>query len=149
MGKEKDIAVELLKSFEDIKRTTMRTRTVNSNHKQSELVLLMCLYKSNEPMSISDISKLLQVKMPTITQQVNYLVENGLVEKKVDGTDRRSVQIILTELGTEKSKEIAKNFINHYLDLIEFIGVEDSEQLLRIMKKVNKYYLNLDRKKER
>lgn len=149
MGKEKDIAVELLKSFEDIKRTTMRSRTVNSNHKQSELVLLMCLYKSNEPMSISDISKLLQVKMPTITQQVNYLVESGLVEKKVDGTDRRSVQIILTELGTEKSKEIAKNFINHYLDLIEFIGVEDSEQLLRIMKKVNKYYSNLDRKKER
>lgn len=146
--KETEIALHLLEVVKELQRNLMKQRNVDARYRQSELVVLMCLYKSNEELKISDISKRLQVKLPTVTQLVNKLVDNNLVEKKVDENDKRIVRIILTKKGLEVSEETASKFKTRYKNLVDYLGKEDSEQFLRIMLRVNEYYEDQSKKEE-
>lgn len=146
--KETEIALHLLEVVKELQRNLMKQRNVDARYRQSELVVLMCLYKSNEELKISDISKRLQVKLPTVTQLVNKLVDNNLVEKKVDKNDKRIVRIILTEKGLKVSEETASKFKTRYKNLVDYLGKEDSEQFLRIMLRVNEYYEDQSKKEE-
>lgn len=145
---EKEIALNLLEVVKELQNNLMKQRNVDARYRQSELVVLMCLYKSKEALRISDISNKLQVKLPTVTQLVNQLVDNGLVEKRADEKDKRIVRIILTEKGLQVSKETSDKFVTRYHDLTNYLGKEDSEQFIRIMKKVNQYYAQKGEKKE-
>lgn len=146
--KESEIALNLLNVVKELQNNLMKQRNVDARYRQSELVVLMCIYKSKSELKISDISNQLQVKLPTITQVVNKLVDKNLVEKKLDETDRRIVRIILTKKGYKLSKETSDKFVTRYHALVNYLGEDDSEQFLRIMKKVNHYYTVQSKEKE-
>lgn len=138
--KETEIALHLLEVVKELQNNLMKQRNVDARYRQSELVVLLCLYKSKSELKISDISSHLQVKLPTVTQLVNKLVDKELVEKKLDETDKRIVRINLTKKGYQVSKETSDKFVTRYHNLVNYLGEEDSEEFLRIMKKINYYY---------
>jgi len=108
----------------------------------SELVVLYCLeyrIEDNPGIKVSEISELLNVTSPTITQLVNSLENKGLVVRSVDTTDRRVVQIKLTGEGEKTVKVAIDNVQASFIGLVDYLGVEDSNKLAELLAKVYNY----------
>lgn len=110
-----------------------------------EIRVLFCIKSGLNPQNISDmkvseISKQLRVTPPTITQALNSLEANELIERQIDKTDRRMVSVKLTKKGeivTQQAEEALSASIN---GLIEYLGEEQSNQLADLLSKVFRYF---------
>lgn len=134
---------KLMKAFMQFRKAGWHGKAVEG-YKPSEMVLLFCIKRGVEPdspgMKVSEISKRLQVKSPTVTQLINGLERAGLVKRNTDPEDRRAVAVQLTDHG-EAITETAKEAFHESFDgLIEFLGNEQSEQLADLLMKANGYF---------
>jgi len=118
--------------------------TINSGCTLSEIRVLFCIRKSTKSdtseMKVSEISKLLHVTSPTITQLLKGLEANGLVTRHIDPTDRRAVGIALTEKGEMVTQQAADAFSASFEGLVEYLGEEQSYQLAELLSKVFRYF---------
>src|SRR5206468_1039443 len=78
---------------------------------------------------VSEISSLLEVAAPTMTQQLNDLETRGFVVRRGDPADRRAVRITLTGKGLEALKSAHDAFLASYTGLVEYLGDDDSKEL--------------------
>lgn len=138
---------KLLRAFMKFKRADWHERSV-LGYKPSEIKLLFCLrfgrIEGLEEMKVSEISRRLHVTSPTVTQLINALEANGLVERNIDSTDRRVVQVRLTEQGDEVTRKAKEVFAASFRGLVEFLGEADSEKLVELLTKVFAYYNEKD-----
>ncbi len=65
-----------------------------------QMALLLSVYLSKPPHTVRGLAKLLDVSKTAITRAVNRLSELGLVRRKTDEADRRSVLIQRTVKGS-------------------------------------------------
>lgn len=93
---------------------------------------------------VSEISELMHVTSPTITQFIKDLEANGLVERHIDPTDRRAVGIALTEWGEEVARRIESLFSATFQGLAEYLGDEQSNQLAELLAKALRYFSEKD-----
>jgi DNA-binding MarR family transcriptional regulator len=95
-------------------------------------------------MKVSEISRLMHVTSPSITQFIKELEANGLVERQIDLTDRRSVGVSLTEQGEKIAQQVEAIFSASFRGLVEFLGEEESEQLAKLLSKAFCYFHERD-----
>ena|SRR5690242_12378535 len=110
-----------------------------------EIRVLFCIKKGVNPQNISDmkvseISKQLHVTPPTITQVLNTLEANGLIERQIDKTDRRMVSVKLTRKGEIVTQQAEEAFSASINGLIEYLGEEQSNQLADLLAKAFRYF---------
>jgi len=124
-------------------RAEWHQRTV-AGCKPSEIKVLMCIKKGIKPdnaeIKVSEISRMMHVTSPTITQLIKGLEANGLIERHNDLSDRRMVGIRLTEQGEKVTQQAIEAFTASISGLIEYLGEEESNQLADLMYKVFSYY---------
>ncbi len=89
---------------------------------------------------VSEISSLLKVAAPTVTQQLNSLAAHGLVEKHSDPEDRRAVRIRLTAEGESAMKAAADAFSTVITGLVSYLGAAKSQQLAALLGEVFTYF---------
>ncbi len=90
--------------------------------------------------TVSEISKRLAVTPPTITQILNTLESRGLIERNMDRSDRRVIEVTLTKQG-EKVTELAEGAFSAVMKrLIEYMGEDQSNQLADLLFKVFRYF---------
>jgi len=89
---------------------------------------------------VSEISKLMHITSPAVTQFLKGLEADGLVERRIDQTDRRSVGIVLTEQGAEIALRAEKAFSTAFNGLAEYLGDEQSNQLADLLVKAFHYF---------
>ncbi len=134
---------KLLQALMQFKKAEWHQRSI-AGCKPSEIRVLFCIKKGLKPdtpeMKVSEISKLLHVTSPTITQLLKGLEANGLIERNIDPTDRRAVGITLTEQGEIVTQQAAAAFTASLHGLIEYLGEEQSDQLAELLTKVFHYY---------
>ena len=98
--------------------------------------ILMMLLKSGTA-TMSEIGKELCVPKPNVTPIVDKLVDNLMVERISDSTDRRIVRIKITEKGmasVRQSKKLLKDFIKSKLILL---SEHDLERLADSLTTIN------------
>lgn len=139
-------AQKLLKSFMQFRKTGWHDKKI-AGFNPSEFRVLAAIQREandkNTKMKVSEISQLLQVTPPTITQIINVLEKNGLIERTVDPEDRRAVKIRLTLAGMKATKDARKAFSKTFTGLIDFLGEEESNHLAELLFKVQHYYNGL------
>jgi DNA-binding MarR family transcriptional regulator len=122
---------KLMRAFMQFNKAGWHHRSV-AGCKPSEIWVLFCIKKGVNPdapeMKVSDISKLLHVTSPTITQLI------------IDPTDRRAVGIKLTEKGEIVTKKARDAFLASFHGLVEYLGEEQSNQLAELLSKVFVYF---------
>ncbi len=110
----------------------------------SEIRVLFCIKRAMKPdasqLKVSEISKLLHVTPPTVTQTIKSLEASGLVERTSDPSDRRVVGITLTKKGDLVVVQAADTFASSLHGLMEYLGEEQSNQLAELLTKVVRYY---------
>ena len=136
-------AQKLLQSLMQFGKAEWHQRSI-AGCKPSEIRVLFCIKKGVKPdtleIKVSEISKMLHVTSPTITQLLKGLEANGLIERHIDPTDRRAVGITLTEKGDMITRQAADAFTASINGLIEYLGEEQSNQLAELLSHVSRYY---------
>jgi DNA-binding MarR family transcriptional regulator len=139
-------AQKLLKSFMQFRKTGWHEKKIAGYNPSEFKVLATIKQGANDQkteMKLSEISQILQVTPPTVTQIINILEKDGLVERTVDPNDRRAVKIRLTIKGVEVTKQARKAFSETFTGLIDYLGEEESEQLANLLAKVHQYFNQL------
>jgi len=142
-------AQKLLKSFMQFRKTGWHEKKIAGYNPSEFKVLVTIKHGANDEkteMKVSEISQLLQVTSPTVTQIINILEKDGLVERTIDPDDRRAVKIRLTAAGIEVTDKARKNFSKTFTGLIDYLGEEESEQLAELLTKVHLYFNQLSHK---
>lgn len=134
---------KLMRAFMQLNRPPWHQRTV-AGCKPSEIRMLFCIKRGMRPgateMKVSEISKLLHVTSPTVTQVLKGLEGNGLIERRIDSVDRRAVGIRLTEKGEEVTRQAMCSLASKLQGLIDYLGEEESNQLIEQLSKVFRYF---------
>lgn len=101
------------------------------------------MFAKNEPsgLMVSEISSKLNVTSPTVTQHINSLEAQGLVERHADPADRRIVRIRLTEKGEAYIQRINEKRLNMVVGLVQHLGEEESLRFAETMRKASDYMM--------
>ncbi|RFZ85929.1 MarR family transcriptional regulator [Mucilaginibacter terrenus] len=95
-----------------------------------------------EGTTVSHAAALLGLKSTSLSRMLNQLEQTGLIYRKSNDGDKRSVKIFLTDLGKEKrnmAKDVVRQF-NGYLNA--HISEADKQYLTEMLKKINQLTLN-------
>lgn len=133
---------QLFNAFMKFKQINWYDKQIAGYNPSEIKVLFTIAHKTSEEnhdMKVSDISKHLNVTSPTITQLINKLEKDQLVLRNVDPSDRRAVNIQLTNKGYQIVHEAHKVLSESFVGLIDFLGNEDSEKLAELLTKVFHY----------
>ncbi len=101
----------------------------------------MLINIDKEGTAVSQLAALLAVKATSLSRMLNNMEELGLIYREASPSDKRSVKVYLTAFGREKrklAKEVVINF-NEYLG--ENLTVQEKNNLIKTLEKLNKLTL--------
>ncbi|MBP2001897.1 DNA-binding MarR family transcriptional regulator [Paenibacillus shirakamiensis] len=141
----------LFRAFDRVRKANWR-RGAEASHRPSEMKLLFYVKRGLSfnalGMTISEISSGLEVTSPTVTQLINSLETQGLVERRMDQDDRRVVRVTLTDEGHASIAKAREALFGRFDDLIEHLGTQRSEQLADLLEEVAEFMSNRPDKAE-
>ncbi len=88
-------------------------------------------------LKMNELSSIVGVDTSTMTRMVDQLVDKGLVLRKPDDKDRRTVQIGLTPKGQKLHQQLAAALDNFYKDSLDQIPEKEQAIILESLVKVN------------
>ncbi len=91
------------------------------------------------PLSVSDLSNLLQITPAAVTHLINKLEDENYIQRLADPNDRRIVLIGLTDKGTDVTDGLHEEIRGQMLGLVEHLGKSDSRTLIRLVSKAIDY----------
>lgn len=144
MSEEKyENVTQLIEVFQKFARADWRKKTMWGSLKASEVRVLVSIKKRNENSScgttVTELSKILQVTSPTVTQMINSLIAGGYVIRTADKSDRRITEISLTDLGDELAGKAIERFKSTFKGMIDHLGKDQSDQLVLMLNQVFEY----------
>ena len=147
---EKNIYAEkLMNSFSQFRKIHWRPHHVREL-KPSEFMVLHTVKRAfmedNSGLKVSEISDVLCVAVPTVTQLVKSLEKKGYVEKIPDTDDGRVTRVILSGKGKELAKQGYEDFYRRFAGLSEYLGNEKSEQLASLLHEVFEYFTIINKR---
>jgi DNA-binding MarR family transcriptional regulator len=103
--------------------------------------LILKNLSENELLSQSELAQLVFKDQPTLTRIIDLLTKKGYVERMPHPMDRRSFQLLLTESGVNKVKELKPKVASIREKAWENLNEDDFEEFKRIL---NTIYNNLE-----
>ena len=91
---------------------------------------------------VSDLSSMLRVTSPTITQHLNNLESRGFVERNTSKEDRRAITLTLTDKGQEALKTHRAKLEEDFSMFIASIGEEDAETMIRLLEAAQRFFID-------
>ena len=86
-------------------------------------LLAAVAWRSSNPSVLADV---LDMKPPSVTRMADRLVELGLVERSVDGIDRRRVNHVVTERGSEVLFESLRAIASSVRAVLAVLGADSA-----------------------
>ncbi|WP_311773360.1 MarR family winged helix-turn-helix transcriptional regulator [Listeria booriae] len=141
---EEDLGQSVVRAFANFKRAEMQNFKV-PGLKRSETRFLFMLHhglrhhKHDLGMKVADVTAILRVSKPSVTQQMNALEERGFIIRTQDPEDKRAAYIQLTARGEEIVAKIIETFHKNFEDMTSFLGKEEMERLIALLDKLTEY----------
>jgi DNA-binding MarR family transcriptional regulator len=98
--------------------------------------ILILLAKSDNPLTMSELSAELNVPMSTATRIVDWLVSSGMAERANDPNDRRIVRVSMSKSGREMYETGMTYNKQRISKLLKDFSSEEQAQLLKLMNKL-------------
>ncbi len=133
---------QLMDVFHQFARAGWRKNTV-LGLKASEVRLLACLKRRYDDgqlhMTVSELSKKLQVTSPTVTQMAGNLLKTGYIKRSTDPNDRRITAITLTDKGHHLAELAIKRYFHLFSGIVDKLGQDKTDQLTSLLLEVFEY----------
>ena len=90
----------------------------------------MSAFKEDKDYTMGELSRNIQVTMPSMTEMIDGLEELGIVERWRDSNDRRVVRVKLTEKGKQMRKEFMVRRREDLENIFSKLSIEDWDELI-------------------
>lgn len=132
--------LELVESMDKLGELLRKFQTQLRSGDLKEYTLRQLYYieliDKNEGISVSELSKTLEVKKSTVSVAINQLIDLGIVTKIQSSDDKRFYFLQLTSKGNqimEMHKQVHKNTIKK---IIKILNHEEVENFVNIVNKI-------------
>ncbi|MBP3871833.1 MAG: MarR family transcriptional regulator [Faecalicoccus sp.] len=120
-------------------------KEVHDEFRRRDLVYLSYILSNDEEgVTMSQIAKHFKVTPAAASQIITIYENKGWVERQRSKTDRRTVYVKVTDEIKEKLNKKNEEQQEKYRVMMEYLGPEDSESLIRILGRVKEYLQNLE-----
>ncbi|ADZ70283.1 MarR family winged helix-turn-helix transcriptional regulator [Polymorphum gilvum] len=100
--------------------------------------VMAALYRRREPLTMSELSRLLLVSNGNATTVVDRLERDGLVRRVPSETDRRTVHVSLTDEGLRQFEGLAVDHEREVNALFSGLSEADLDAITDILKRMRK-----------
>ncbi|MFC5647845.1 MarR family winged helix-turn-helix transcriptional regulator [Paenibacillus solisilvae] len=148
MPDDRESSHELIRALRQLRHLNWGGKRPLDGCSPSETMMLFCIHrcsKTNElGLKASEISSIMRITSPSVTQTVNVLEARGLLERTADPLDRRVVRIKLTAEGQRLTKKAEDTMHERMQGLVEHLGKVRSTLLVQLLDEVVHYYGGVD-----
>ena len=120
----------------DLARAKAQFDTVRSAGDETLFQVGIVLSRQQEPLSMGELSKALDVPFSTATRIADWWVKNGYVERSSDPKDRRVVRVALTKSGRDLLKAGNKLICQRVAQVLRRFTPEEREALVVLLRKL-------------
>lgn len=106
------------------------------------MMIVALLHIENEEVTVNNIAKKLGTSKQNTAILVKSLEKKGFLKSQTSLTDKRALNIELTELGKEETAVVSERFAYFLLDIFSKFELEELQILKKLISKL--YYENID-----
>ncbi len=130
--------------FRGIRRKLVKTALAHINMDISPLHFeIMRLLQEAGALHVAEIGQRLQIARPQMTHLLDKLVDSNIVERQADITDRRSINIRLTNKGRSVLEEHNDSIRNVIMETLSCLTDEELEDLSASLRKLRDMFAKL------
>ncbi len=137
----------IFEKFENIFKTIHKRRFHLHKNKQRfpfedlnlsrrEIIFLFIIGKSQDGISVKDLSKFQRITSGAVTQFIDSLIEKNLVKREEDTYDRRVIKIKLTDYAKSKFNNFKKGYVESLVPFFDNLTDEELDQFINILEKL-------------
>ena len=82
---------------------------------------------------VSDLTKVVRMTMPGVSRLLAGLEEKGIIERRIDKSDRRNTLVFLTEDGYSKIREYKKRINKYFETVFERFGEDRVAEVIELI----------------
>ena len=120
----------------DLARAKVQLDTLRSAGDETLFQVGIVLSRQQEPLSMGELSKALDVPLSTATRIADWWVKNGYVKRSPDPKDRRVVRVALTKSGRDLLKAGNKLICQRVEQMLRRFTPDERETLVVLMRKL-------------
>lgn len=129
--------------FEIIAKKRKTLIEIPLNYSQGETGALLYLTFVKDGISASELAENLDVSLPRITSVLNSLETKKMIEKRIDGKDKRKTIIYITNKGKKIVLSKKQEAIEKIMKVVEKLDEEDINEYIRLVKKIGEVSENI------
>lgn len=114
----------------------------NSNGYSLNYLNLLYFISENEGMTLAGLAESLDMDKGNLSRLLNDQIKEGFVEKKMDSEDNRKIHVFITEVGSEKIKELNKICITNLDHLLKVLPDEEFTNFISTLTKLDNHFGN-------
>jgi len=143
--------IEKEELLQDFKTKLLRLNTnfkflcghvANSNGYSLNYLNLLYFISENEGMTLAGLAASLDMDKGNLSRLLNEQIREGYVEKKMDRQDNRKIHVFITEVGSEKIKELNKICITNLDHLLKILPNEEFTNFISTLDKLDNHFSN-------
>ncbi|MDF2865640.1 MAG: transcriptional regulator, MarR/EmrR family protein [Clostridia bacterium] len=137
-----ELIEELIETFRNFKKIKLKQVSNCGEFTHNEKMILFILkdISKDSRVSLSTLRGRMKLAPSTITPIITLLEEKGLIERNIDKTDRRNIFLQISPKGEEFTEKIQIEIKNEMSKYIEYIGEDDTKQLIRLISKTTDFF---------
>jgi DNA-binding MarR family transcriptional regulator len=132
-----DLAKEFLRVMPMMHRSRPQ-KQINESMRGEHFIVqyIMLLGRKVQP---SEISAEMEISSARVAAALNGLEKKGLIRREIDPSDRRRILVDLTQEGRDRAAVISEHMLSGVRQLFAYLGVDDSRDILRLVKKTAEF----------
>ncbi|MBO1219211.1 MarR family winged helix-turn-helix transcriptional regulator [Mammaliicoccus sciuri] len=143
--------IEKEELLQDFKTKLLRLNTnfkflcghvANSNGYSLNYLNLLYFISENKGMTLAGLAESLDMDKGNLSRLLNEQIREGYVEKKMDPQDNRKIHVFITEVGSEKIKELNKICITNLDHLLKILPNEEFTNFISTLDKLDNHFSN-------
>ncbi len=127
---------QILNLKASIQEHNLREKLAQINDHDVIFTIGFVFSRQTEPITMGDLSRILGVPFSTATRTVDWLVENGYVQRLADPEDRRVVRVELTEAGKKLYRTMNDLLLESVEQFLHNFSLEERNELGRLLGKL-------------
>jgi DNA-binding MarR family transcriptional regulator len=127
---------EMLDIKASIQEHNLRKKIEQINDQDVFFIIGFVFSSRSKPVTMGDLSRILGVPFSTATRTVDWLVENGYVQRLSDPQDRRVVRVELTAAGEELYLAMNDLLLERTVQFLHNFSPEERKELGRLLGKL-------------
>lgn len=117
----------------------LRIKRLDKQRHQQRLLVLGYIAVREGGVNPSQLADDLNMARPQLTRLVDAFEEMGYITRRLDPEDKRRFLLLLTEKGRQDYESIRDADEQRCLQLCQYLGEEDSAELMRLLDRVNEF----------